>query len=62
VLIDCCNLVSATILALRLIIEEFAVIGYVLYPAMCGLLNALVVDYPRDVWWRLANDLNVKVK
>lgn len=61
-LIDRCNLVSAAILALGLIIEEFAVVGYVLYPAVCGLLNALVVDHPCDVWRRLADDLDVKVK
>lgn len=61
-LIDCCDLVSATILAFRLIVEELAIVRHVLYSAMCGLLNALIVDYPRDVWWWFSNNFDVKVE
>lgn len=61
-LIDRSDLVSAAILALGLVVEEFAVIRYILYSAMSGLLNTLVVDHPRNVWRRFADDLHVEVE
>lgn len=61
-LIDRRDLVSAAVLALGLVVEEFAVVRNILYPAVRGLLNTLVVDHPRDVWRRLADDLHVEVE
>lgn len=61
-LIDRRDFVSATILAFRLVVEKFAIVRYILYPAVCGLLNTFVVDHPRNVRWRLTDDFHVKVE
>lgn len=61
-LIDRRDLVSAAVFAFRLVVKELAVIGYILYSAMCSLLNALVVDYPCNIWRWLADDLNIEVE
>lgn len=61
-LIDRCDLISTGILAFGFVVEEFAIVRYILYSTVRGLLNALVVDYPCDVRWRFANDFHVKVE
>lgn len=61
-LIDCCNLVSTAVLAFGLVVEELTVVRHILYSTVRGLLNALVVDHPCDVWRWLADNLDVEVE
>lgn len=61
-LIDCCNFVSAAVLAFGLIVEELAIVRHILYSAVRGLLDALIVDHPCDVWRWFADNLNIEVE
>lgn len=61
-LINGCDLISTAILAFRFVVEELAIVRHILYSAVCGLLDALIVNHPRDVWRWFADNLDIEVE
>lgn len=61
-LIDGCDLISAAVLTFGLVVEELAIVRHILYSAVRGLLDALIVDHPRDVWRWFADNLDIEME
>lgn len=56
------NLINATVLSFRFVVEKLAVVRDVLYPAERRLLDTLVVDYPSDVRRWFSDYLHIEVE